>query len=85
MSSFRKVGLIRKRQSLLLVLVVVVATVVDGLVLVPCDVGNGVDGCGSTDGDDGGWIVCAAVRWVVTETDKGDEENDEVAEVVVWV
>jgi hypothetical protein len=63
--------------------------VVDGLLLVPCEVDNGVDDCGGPDGDDGGWRECAAVRWMAIETDKGEEEGDVVevlvVVVVVWV
>jgi hypothetical protein len=59
--------------------------VVDGLLLVPCEVDNGVDDCGGPDGDDGGWRECAAVRWMAIETDKGEEEGDVVEVVVVVV
>ena len=85
MSTLMTVGLMRKRQLEVLFAMLVLVTV--GLVplgLLPCDV---VGGCGGRNGDDDGskWTVCG-VRWVVVETDEGEEEEDGVVEIIeAWV
>ncbi len=92
MSTFMTMGLMRKRQSEVMFAVVVTVTVGFALGLL-CDVGDGVGECGGPNGeedddDDGSRCTVCGVRWVVEETDKGEEEKDVVVEVIeawgVW-